>query len=58
MLYFTMLSHRTAPAGLLLSNMVPLIKNTRGRKYDSNNYRAIAIRSLFSKMCDVILLKV
>ena len=53
-----MLSHRTAPAGLLLSNMVSLIKYTREKKYDPNNYRAIANRSLSSKLCDVILLKV
>ena len=52
-----MLSHGTAPAGLLLSTMVPLIKNKRGNKCDSNNYRAIAISSLLGKLFDTILLK-
>ena len=38
-----MLVHGTAPAGLLLSTLVPLIKNKRGNKCNSNNYHAIAI---------------
>ena len=57
LLFSTMLSHGTAPAGLLLSTMVPLIKNIRGNKCDSNNYRAIAISSLLGKLFDTILLK-
>ena len=52
-----MLSHGTTPAGLLLSTMVLLIKNKRGNKCDSNNYRAIAISSLLGKIFDTILLK-
>ena len=52
-----MLSHGTTPAGLLLSTMVPLIKNKHGNKCDSNNYRAIAISSLLGKIFDTILLK-
>ena len=57
LLFSTMLSHGTAPAGLLLSTMVPLIKNKRGNKCDSNNYRAIAISSLLGKLFDTILLQ-
>ena len=52
-----MLSHGTAPAGLLLSTLVPLIKNKRGNKCDSNNYRAIAISSIIGKLFDTVLLK-
>ena len=52
-----MLVHGTAPAGLLLSTLVPLIKNKRGNKCDSNNYRAIAISSLLGKLFDIIILK-
>ena len=77
-----MLVHGYAPAGLLLSTLVPLIvvfycfslpignnslmllinhllliKNKRGNKTDSNNYRAIAISSLFGKLFDFIILK-
>ena len=37
--------------------MVPLIKNKRGNKRDSNNYRAIAISSLLGKLFDIIILK-
>ena len=57
LLISTMLSHGTAPAGLLLSTLVSLIKNKRGNKWDSNNYRAIAISSLLGKLFDAILLK-
>ena len=48
-----MLVHGTAPAGLLLSTLVPLIKNIRGNKCDSNNYRAIAILSSYC-MCSLV----
>ena len=52
-----MLVHGTAPAGLLLSTLVPLIKNKRGNKCNSNNYRAFAVSSLLGKLFDIILLK-
>ena len=57
LLFSTMLSHGTAPAGLLLSTLVSLIKNKRGNKCDSNNYRAIAISSIIGKLFDTVLLK-
>ena len=57
LLFSVMLSHGTAPTGLLLSTMVPLIKNKRGNKCDSNNYGAIAISSLLGKLFNTILLK-
>ena len=53
----SMLVHGTAPAGLLLSTLVPLIKNKRGNKCDSNNYRANAISSLPGTLFDIIILK-
>ena len=43
LLFSAVLSHGTSSAGLFLLTMVPLIKNKCGNKYDSNNYRAIAI---------------
>ena len=58
LLFSSMLVHGTAPAGLLLSTLVPLLKNKRGNKCDSNNYRAIAISSLLGKLFDIIILKV
>ena len=57
LLFSSMLVHGTAPAGLFLSTLVPLIKNKRGNKCDSNNYRAIAISSLLGKLFDIIILK-
>ena len=44
-LFSDMLIHGVAPGGLLLSTLVPIPKNKRGNKTDSNNYRAIAISS-------------
>ena len=52
-----MLSHSTSLVSLLLSTLVPLIKNKREHKCDSNNYRAIAIRSIIGKLFDTVLLK-
>lgn len=57
LLFTTMLSHGIAPEGLLLSTIVPILKNKRGNKCDSNNYRAIAISSLLGKLFDIIVLK-
>ena len=57
LLFPIILSHGIAPAGLLLSTMVPLIRNKCENKCDSNNYRAIAISSLLGKLFDTILLK-
>ena len=45
-----MLCHGIAPTGFLLSKLVPIPKNKRGNKCDSNNYRQIAISSLLCKV--------
>ena len=52
-----MLSHGVAPTGLLLSAMVPVPKDKRGSKSDSNNYRAIAISSILEKLFDSVIIK-
>ena len=52
-----MLTHDVAPASLLLSTLVPVLKIKRGNKSDSNNYRYIAISSLLGKLFDIIILK-
>ena len=57
LLFSTMLTHGVAPAGLLLSTLVPIPKNKRGNKSDSNNYRQIAISSLLGKLFDIIILE-
>ena len=48
--------HGIAPGALLLSTLVPIPQNKRGNKYDSSNYRAIAISSLIGKIFDIIVL--
>ena len=60
LLFTSMLSHGVAPTGLLLSTctiMVPVPKDKRGSKSDSNNYRAIAISSILGKLFDSIIIK-
>ena len=52
-----MLSHGVSPLGVLCSTMVPVPKNMRGSKSDSNNYRAIAISSILGKLFDSIIIK-
>ena len=57
LLFSTLLTHSVAPAGLLLSTLVPIPKNKRGNKSDSNNYRQIAISSLLGKLFEIIILE-
>ena len=57
LLFTSMLSHGVAPTGLLLSTIVPVPKDKRGSKSDSNNYRAIAISSILGKLFDSIIIK-
>ena len=57
LLFSTMLTHGVAPAGLLLSTLVPIPKNKRENKSDSNNYRQIAISSLLGKLFVIIILE-
>ena len=39
MLFRMMVTHGVPPEGLLFPTFVPIPKNTRYNKYDSNNYR-------------------
>lgn len=50
-----MLVHGVAPDDFSLSTIVPIPKNKRINKCDSNNYRAIAISSLLGKILDIII---
>ena len=56
MLFSMMLTHGVAPQGLLFSTLVPIPKNKRGNKCDSNKYRQIAIISLLGIIFDTIIL--
>ena len=55
-LFTTMLCYGIAPTGFLLSKLVPIPKNKRVHKCDSNNSRQIAICSLLCKVFDIIIL--
>ena len=57
LLFSSMLMHGVPPAGLLMSSLVPILKNKRGNKCDSDNYRQIAISSLMGKLFDSIVLE-
>ena len=52
-----MLTHGIAPSGLLLSALVPIPKNIRGNRCNSDNYRQIAISSILGKLFDIIVLE-
>ena len=57
LLFTCMLTHGVALSGLLLSTMIPVPKDKRASKSDSNNYRAIAISSILGKIFDSIVMK-
>ena len=57
LLFSAMLMHGVPPAGLLISSLVPIYKNKRGNKCDSETYREIAISSLMGKLFDIIVLE-
>ena len=56
-LFTCMLTHGVAPSGLLLFTMIPVPKDKRASKSDSDNYRAIAISSILGKIFDLIVMK-
>ena len=49
--------HGVLPAGLLIPSLVPIPKNKRGNKCDSENYRQVTISSLIGKLIDNIVLE-
>ena len=51
-----MLVHGLAPDELLLGTMIPLIKDTRGKKQCSDNYRALTIGTGMAKILDIVIL--
>ena len=52
-----MLIHGIAPDELLLGTMIPLIKDNRGNKQCSDNYRSLTIGTGLSKLLDLIIQK-
>ena len=55
LLFNCMLSHGIAPDELLLGTMIPLIKDNRGKKQCSDNYRALTIGTGLSKLLDIVI---
>ena len=55
LLFNCMLSHGIAPDELLLGTMIPLIKDSRGKKQCSDNYRALTIGTGLSKLLDIVI---
>ena len=51
-----MISHGFVPDSFLKANVVPIPKNRRVELTDSNNYRTIAMSSIFSKILDKIII--
>ena len=56
LLFNCILLHGIAPDELLLGTMIPLIKNSRGNKQCSDNYRALTIGTSLSKLLDIVIL--
>ena len=56
LLFSAMLSHGIAPSGFLLSALVPIPKNKRGNRCNSDNYRQIATSSILDKLYIISLL--
>ena len=56
LLFNCMLTHGTAPDELLLGTMIPLIKDSRGKKDCSDNYRALTIGTGLAKILDLVIL--
>ena len=56
LLFNCMLTHGIAPDDLLLGTMIPLIKNSRGNKQCSDNYRSLTIGTGLAKILDIVIL--
>ena len=56
LLFNCMLTHGIAPDDLLLGTMIPLIKNSRGNKKSSDNYRSLTIGMGLAKILDIVIL--
>ena len=55
-LFNSMITHCHIPHKLMESVIVPILKDKKGQITDKNNYRPIAITSIFSKVLEILLL--
>lgn len=53
----SMLSHGVAPPEMLTGTMIPLQKDKRGLRNNSENYRAITLGSIIGKLYDIVVLQ-
>ena len=56
LLFNSMLVHGIAPDKLILGTMIPLIKDSRASKQNSDNYRALTLGTVLSKILDIVIL--
>ena len=56
LLFNSMLVHGIAPDELILGTMIPLIKDCRASKQNSDNYRALTLGTGLSKILDTVIL--
>merc|ERR1739840_1626 len=56
LLFNCMLKHGIAPDDLLLGTMIPLIKNSRGNKQCSDNYKSLTIGTRLANILDIVIL--
>ena len=56
LLFNSMMFHGIAPDSFLLGTMIPLIKNNRGNRNCSDNYRSLTIGTGLSKLLDIIII--
>jgi hypothetical protein len=56
LLFNSMVVHGFTPQSMLLGTMIPIPKNRKKSVCNSDNYRAIALSSIFSKVLDIIII--
>lgn len=57
LLYTSMLVHGHADSHLLLSTIIPIVKDNTMSKSDSSNYRGISLASIMGKLLDIIIIE-
>ena len=57
LLFNVILSHAHVPSNLMITNIVPILKDKKGLITDKNNYRPIAVTTVISKILELVILK-
>jgi len=56
LLFSGLLVHGCVPECMLTSTVIPIPKGKQANRTDSNNYRGIALSSVFGKLFDLVML--